>query len=153
MNRNITDEWFYSEGEDPVHELVIEEYPYDEWWPLDQTLEHHIYFIIEGVNGAIKIGRTRKLGERIASLQTGNSKKLRLLAFTIEYGEMSETNLHLIFDEHHIHGEWFTPAPEILDFIARIRWNQKSEISFESLYAHASLLYNQKITQGVAIKP
>ncbi len=76
-----------------------------------------VYFIQEGEGGAIKIGTT--LGSpmvRLAALQTGNSRKLVLLA-SIPGGPKEETELHGRFAALRLHGEWFAPDPRLLGFI------------------------------------
>jgi hypothetical protein len=76
-----------------------------------------LYFIQEGQDGPIKIGFTdENINRRLTQLQTGNPKKLVCLG-TRAGGEQDELNLHCLFAAHHIRGEWFSPAPELLDYI------------------------------------
>lgn len=81
-----------------------------------------VYFIQEGDDGAVKIGTT--VGSpmaRLAALQTGNSKKLTLLA-SIPGGPKEETALHERFCSLRLHGEWFQSTPELLGFIDGLRY-------------------------------
>ena len=78
-----------------------------------------IYFIqAEGI-GHIKIGFTDKddAALRLAELQTGSSATLRLLG--VSPGDvLAEKNLHRRFAAARVHGEWFRPVPELLQFIS-----------------------------------
>jgi len=70
----------------------------------------YLYFIQQGF-GAIKIGISAEPDSRLASMQTGNSKPLRLL-LKVPFVERNaaysmEQELHTALAEHHIRGEWF----------------------------------------------
>lgn len=77
---------------------------------------HQFYLISEGPDGPIKAGRSINAANRLISLQTGNSKKLTLLAvwggpydeicFT-EQIFISDHSIELPNHNRHIHGEWF----------------------------------------------
>ena len=80
--------------------------------------------------GRIKIGRARDPEQRLKDLQTGNSRRLRLLA-TLSAEDDLEFELHERFKAAHVRGEWFDlnpltePGQDILNYIARlgyIRW-------------------------------
>lgn len=79
-----------------------------------------LYFIQEGPGGAIKIGWTSNcVQRRMVNLQIGNSNELILLA-TISSVPMSEEGAwHVRFGLHRKRSEWFHPAPELLEAIAR----------------------------------
>lgn len=70
----------------------------------------YLYFIQQGY-GAIKIGIADDPGARLAQMQTGNSKELRLLlAVPFEERKVAydlEQELHASLIEHRIRGEWF----------------------------------------------
>lgn len=86
-----------------------------------------IYFIQEVPDGAVKIGYTG--GDpyaRLASLQTGNSKPLRVLAFA-PGGPKEERDLHERFADLRLQGEWFHPGPKLLGFIDGVRWSFPEE--------------------------
>ena len=53
-----------------------------------------------------KIGTTKKLGKRLGTLQTGNPKRLLVLAVG-NGGEVEERLLHTRFERLRIGGEWF----------------------------------------------
>ena len=79
-----------------------------------------IYFIGDGEH--IKIGYTKgDARKRLAQLQTGNSRALRLLA-TVEGGPDKEVELHQQFDSCRLTGEWFAVAQEDLGSIDGIQF-------------------------------
>ncbi len=64
-----------------------------------------IYFITDGEY--LKIGFTESnIEARIANLQVGNARKLKLVGL-IDGGRESETVLHRVFYELNVGGEWF----------------------------------------------
>lgn len=71
-----------------------------------------LYFIQEGANGSIKIGRTRSPTSRIVRFQTGNPRKLRFLHFE-EGAGWQEAFWQVLFSDYHIRGEWFEPRPPL----------------------------------------
>lgn len=81
-----------------------------------------LYFIQGRDGGPIKIGMTSALGARLASLQAASPLTLVVLAIipSAPSGQTGyrEIDLHELFAGHRLHGEWFVPAPELLDFIA-----------------------------------
>jgi len=75
-----------------------------------------IYFIQYGEVGAIKIGFTHDIDNRMKQLQTASPEKLYLLyAMEGVYGD--ETKLHNKFKEFRKNGEWFRPADCIFNHI------------------------------------
>jgi hypothetical protein len=63
----------------------------------------------------VKIGRTSRAElKRLREYQTGNGRTLTILA--VMRGA-SERKLHKMFARHHVRGEWFRMAPEIMEFI------------------------------------
>lgn len=75
----------------------------------------HIYLIAEtGCSDAVKVGHSSDT--RIADLQTGNPRELRLLA-KLPGSRDDEQALHARFIHLHedwMRGEWFRPTPELL---------------------------------------
>jgi hypothetical protein len=88
-----------------------------------------VYFIQRDENGPIKIGTARKPQSRLAILQTGSDAHLYLLHH-IPGWKKTERALHLRFSRYRLTGEWFSPAQEILDFIAGL---QSGKVEFPSL--------------------
>ena len=78
-----------------------------------------VYFIQAGDAGAIKIGISRDVERRRGELQRMEREPLHVRA-TIEGTVRDERDLHARFAAHRIHGEWFTPAPELLSHIAAL---------------------------------
>ncbi len=73
----------------------------------------YVYFIQQGEDGPIKIGKSHDPHERLAQLQTGSAYELRLLGFCVESPGRDESSFHEKFAEHHLRGEWFNMRPEI----------------------------------------
>ena len=69
-----------------------------------------IYFIRSGKKGPIKIGYTgNDVNQRMSDLQVGNPFKLYLVGYMP--GEISkETELHQMFKDDCLKGEWFKPS-------------------------------------------
>lgn len=81
-----------------------------------------VYFVQQGANGPIKIGRTNfaELKSRIGGLQIGNPQKLNLLA-RFAAVPAYEKVLHKMFEDSRIRGEWYTPTQDLLDIIDMVR--------------------------------
>ena len=77
-----------------------------------------VYFIQAGDDGPIKIGWAASVARRRSQLQVQSYLKLTVRAM-IDAGKEVEKQLHDRFKGHLIRGEWFEPAGEILDKIAR----------------------------------
>ena len=80
--------------------------------------KHWTYFAQAG-RGPIKIGETDDVEGRIRALQTANPEELSLLG-RIPCELHSEKSLHERFKHLRLRGEWFTPAPELLEFIEQV---------------------------------
>lgn len=78
-----------------------------------------IYFVQAGGDGGlVKIGFASNLTGRLASMRTDSSVPLAVLGS--HAGTMAdEKAIHRLFSEHRHRGEWFRPAPAILDYVQR----------------------------------
>jgi hypothetical protein len=76
-----------------------------------------IYFIQAGNNGPIKIGIAKNPSKRLSQLQVGATEELRLLG-VMNGTEQHENDIHHQFAVHRVRGEWFSPTPELLTYIA-----------------------------------
>jgi hypothetical protein len=95
------------------------------WHYNEETETFHgdaLYFIQEGEDGPIKIGRGDPQG-RLKGLQTGNPRVLRIRAHVPNEG-YTEIFWHAVFADARIRGEWFEPRPELC---AAIKWVEKGE--------------------------
>lgn len=79
-----------------------------------------VYFIGQSGGGAIKIGRSKSPGRRLADLSVASPVALELLA-TTPGGQEVERELHKLFRDHHLRGEWFAPHSALLAFIERLK--------------------------------
>ena len=86
----------------------------------DNNKSHYVYFLKDEQNN-VKIGITSNLKNRIGSIQTGNSQEVNLLHYIGPYTQKQATDLekelHKMFSEYHLRGEWFVGEP-IIDFIS-----------------------------------
>jgi hypothetical protein len=78
-----------------------------------------VYFAGSG-EGPVKIGHTRDWVSRIKALQTGHPWKLNLLAIVVDADTSVERDYQMRFGRHRLHGEWFSPHPDILAEIERL---------------------------------
>ena len=66
-----------------------------------------IYFVLDELPGAVKIGLTHvDIEQRLSGLQVGNPRKLKLLGVT-DGNRTTEARLHARLEPHRISGEWF----------------------------------------------
>lgn len=77
-----------------------------------------VYFV-GNLEHAIKIGVSISMTPRLRELQCGSPVPLEVFA-TRPGGYDRESAYHMQFAAHRLHGEWFSPAPEILAEIDRI---------------------------------
>ena len=76
-----------------------------------------IYFITDKEN--IKIGYTSgKPERRLKQLNTGSSRQLYLIGYMLG-NKKKEKELHLMFNEFLVKGEWFKPDEVLLSYINR----------------------------------
>lgn len=110
-----------------------------------------IYFIQQGDAGPIKIGRAWNPRLRRSELQVGSPLVCTLLVSVVVQDDIeAEAELHRRFDHLHIRGEWFTPAPDLLDYIRSV-YPQSPEAAeakekkyWADLYASGAALIRQK---------
>lgn len=86
--------------------------------PLPLEMEGYVYFIQSIDGGPIKIGYSRNPQARAKGLQ--GAMELRVLA-QMSGGYKLEADMHNKFADLRVNGEWFSPAPELLVFIERIK--------------------------------
>lgn len=65
-----------------------------------------IYFISDPLSGCVKIGTSRNVESRFASLQSASPRDLRLMG-SIEGGYQEEALFHRAFCRQHLRNEWF----------------------------------------------
>lgn len=76
----------------------------------DIPADRFVYVAKESTSGRFKIGISKNPEHRIKQLNTGNPEKLILIHayLATEAGNQSEQLAHKLFDEHRLHGEWFS---------------------------------------------
>ncbi len=83
---------------------------------VDVSDDSYVYFVQAASGGPIKIGISNDPLGRLAQLQTGHPGALVILA-VVPGGRQLELDLHKKFAKHRIHGEWFSPTPELLEIV------------------------------------
>lgn len=104
-----TDDWLASQWPDKFRGAEFKDFD-----PEDVEI---IYFIQRGTTGPIKIGISADVGSRLAALQTASHEPLTVIG-TMRGSYKLESSLHQLFSRFRIRGEWFSPAEEILTYIA-----------------------------------
>jgi hypothetical protein len=79
-----------------------------------------VYFVRHGGNGPIKIGVAKNIRARLATLQIATPERLSFLGAMLGAGEHEEKQLHGRFAELRERGEWFRPAPELLEHVRAV---------------------------------
>jgi hypothetical protein len=80
-----------------------------------------VYFIQAIIGGPIKIGVSITPKFRLEALQPSSPFKLRIIATIPRGGYKLESKLHKKFKDNHLHGEWFEPSKEILNYISKTK--------------------------------
>lgn len=79
-----------------------------------------VYAIWPSGSVAVKIGKTRgHPKERMDSLQTANVNLLRLVGYT---ATLTEKQAHRQLRPHHLRGEWYRIAPDLLRALLTWDW-------------------------------
>jgi hypothetical protein len=122
------------------------------------TAHKHLYIIGEGDGCAVvKIGKSLDPLKRLAELQTGYPRKLRLLYVEPEAGHL-ERWLHDCFAEYRQEGEWFDfgdkdPVAEVRERISAWRKeNEHSHVGEPSYYAHIHLRCRHPDCRAAAVE-
>jgi hypothetical protein len=104
--------------------------------PVYRRRPEFVYFVWDG--SAIKIGISNDPKRRVAYMQVGHPSRLQLLKMTRGTKD-TEDELKHQFRHLNISGEWFRPAPELLDFIEAIpKYEAPSSPNFELWFMRRS---------------
>jgi hypothetical protein len=91
-------------------------------------VEQGTVYFVQAQGGPIKIGVTGgDVKGRLAGLRNGSPTELELRA-TMNGGRELERWVHEQFAEFRLHGEWFAPAPRLLEFVESLATNEPFEI-------------------------
>jgi hypothetical protein len=69
-------------------------------------------------SGNLKIGRATDVRHRLVGIQVGTWEEVALLVAVSASAVEPEAELHARFAAHRIRGEWYRPAPELLEWVA-----------------------------------
>jgi hypothetical protein len=80
-----------------------------------------IYFIQEGNDGPIKIGKAGAVERRLKTLQTAHHKELSILQ-VIPGGAERESKIKNDLTKFKIKGEWFHPVAEVFEYMRSVKF-------------------------------
>jgi Meiotically up-regulated gene 113 len=89
-------------------------------YPITATDKWFAYFIQHEEGGPIKIGMSSDPEERLRGININSHDPRYKLLGVMPGGRTQEKNLHIQFRHIRVHGEWFLPEPELLDYIANL---------------------------------
>ena len=81
---------------------------------------HCVAYFVQAATGQVKIGRSKRLADRLEALRACSPVKLRLVGWAPERGWL-ENQLHFTFGRHRLHGEWFRPHPRMKRLLDELR--------------------------------
>ena len=103
-----------------------------------------VYFLEAPSVGLVKIGVAQDLKKRLKDLSLSSPVSLRLLK-SISGGPKHEAALHLMFDEHRSHGEWFHLAPIAHHIEALETFEVPEEQDYLGILPRAACLERRKV--------
>lgn len=80
-----------------------------------------MYFLQRGGTGPIKIGISKNPERRIATIQGLCAEPVEILLLLPVNSRQKEQEIHEKFKHLRLKGEWFEPAPDLLDWIRELR--------------------------------
>ena len=85
-----------------------------------ETKKSMVYFIHQdGDFKRFKIGFTTNLSERLITLQIGNPDLLVVYKTIKNATKRTEKQLHRLFAQYHIRGEWFAINPDMIEEVLK----------------------------------
>lgn len=78
-----------------------------------------VYFIQIGKSGDIKIGYSNNIKDRMYTIQTSIPEKIRLLGY-IKGDRCKEKEIHELFKDFKIKGEWFKCNKILIDYLNNV---------------------------------
>jgi hypothetical protein len=87
--------------------------------PAERSSVGFVYVVRPAGADVVKIGKAFDVAKRLASLQTGQSARLELLA-ELPGGHRLEAELHKRFAHLRVRGEWFRAEPELLAYVVEV---------------------------------
>lgn len=89
---------------------------------------NYVYFILDEVNQAVKIGQTTNIKKRLKSLQSNNINSLRCVKSIEDKNHDLEAKIQYEYSHLHIHGEWFRLEGELREFLQENLRNRSQHI-------------------------
>ena len=87
--------------------------------PKTKSDQRKVCFIQGEITGLIHISETRNPHKKIECLRSNSPDALKLLTM-LDAGKGDEKQLHSLFTDERMHGEWFSPSKRLLKFIGSL---------------------------------
>jgi hypothetical protein len=115
----------------------------------------YVYFILDEISSAVKIGKANDVLERLATLQTGNPNKLVLLGYikciSEKHSFLIEKQHHQKFKDLHINGEWFSYDEKTFENLLSIESNIKVKSKRQPLTRNT--LWGEEVVRDIKSHP
>ncbi len=110
----------------------------------------HVVYFAQAISGPVKIGCSRSLSSRLATIESQIGERLTLLV-TIPGGFDLERAMHARFDASWIYGEWFRYCDHLQSFVsgARLALGLTSEMPSAVPRKHALHIQKRVLSQSV----
>jgi hypothetical protein len=115
----------------------------------------YVYFILDKISNAVKIGKANDVLDRLSTLQTGNPNKLILLGYieciSEKYSFLIEKQYHQKFKDLHLNGEWFRYDEKIFQNLLLNESNIKTKSKRQPLTINT--LWGEEVVRDVVTHP
>lgn len=94
-----------------------------------------VYFVAAKAARLVKIGMSKDVASRLATLRAGTADRLRLISWCAG-GRPLERDLHYLLSKHRAQGEWFRPTLALFEAMGACLANQNdATVAFSAIRA------------------
>lgn len=89
-----------------------------------------VYFVQAMPDGPVKIGWSRDNPDRrLKEIRMMSPLRIKPLGILRGWSPRREREIHLMFAPHRLHGEWFAPGQDLLDYVVKTvkPWPKRGE--------------------------